>query len=326
MKRMIFLATTLAMLSVATRSEAGQVWFSGVDPVVAADRLAGNKNATANSGANDFMDLFQPNAPWSKAAASIQVFKVTTQFLQRAPDAQLSAMIHDLQRRHIALAFEAEILVATVKCGNGMPGYTTTKVIQKVADRVTQLGGRIDYVAFDEPMAWGHFAHREPTACAYTAEEVVQNMAPNIRVLKAAFPSVVFGDIEPVSDSTPGRLTDILEFARLFQQQTGERLAFLQADLIWQNSWQSQLTGWKQRLHAAGISYGVVIDGDPGDKTDLQWTQHAIERYRTIATNPAVKPDNFIIQSWQPRPTGFLPENKPGTLTSVVLQTVGSLK
>jgi hypothetical protein len=321
----VLLAAILAVLGLAAPSQAGQLWLSGVDPVVAADRLATSKIAPTSGSNNDFMDLFQPNAPWPKSAASIQIVKVSTQFLHRGSDAQLTAVIEDLRQRHIALALEAEILTATVKCGNGLPGYTTTAVIQKLADRVSRLGGQIEYVAFDEPIVWGRVTRGEHP-CGYSTREVVSNIAPNIRILKAAFPGVKFGDIEPVSDKTMAadRLNDLMDFAKLFQQQTGEQLSFLQADIIWQTPWRPQLAEWHKRLQAAGISYGVIIDGDPGDKTDIDWTQHAIERYRAVANDPSVRPDDFVFQSWQSRPTKLLPESKVGTLTSVVAQTIGA--
>jgi hypothetical protein len=297
-------------------ASAAQVWLSGVDPVVRDDR---HVDAPA-----DYMDLFKPDAPWRKAAAATQIFKVSTQFLHRSTDEDLKTVIDDLRRRHIVLALEAEILTATVKCGNGLPGYTTTAVIQKLADRVLKAGGKIEYIAFDEPMVWGRVT-RGAHACGYSTAEVVSNIAPNVRILKTAFPGAKFGDIEPVSDKTmaAGRLDDLMDFAKLFQQQTGERLSFLQADLIWQTPWRPQLVEWRKRLQAAGMSYGVIIDGDPGDKTDIDWTQHAIERYRVVANDSSVRPNDFVFQSWQPRPTKLLPESEAGTLTSVVTETVG---
>jgi hypothetical protein len=60
----------------------------------------------------------------------------------------------------------------------------------------------------------------------------------------------------------------------------------------------------RKRLHAAGISYDVIVDGDPGDKTDLDWTRHAVERYRAVTSNPDLKPDDIVIQSWQSRRRG----------------------
>jgi hypothetical protein len=142
--------------------------------------------ATDPGAANDFMDLFRPNAPWTKTSSKIQIFKVTTQFLHRSTDAQLSTVIADLRRRHIALAFAAEIMAATAQCGNGVPGYTAKAVIQTAVDRVSKLGGKIDYVAFDSPMAFGHFnILNKPTACNYTTEQLVQNIAPQIAILAA---------------------------------------------------------------------------------------------------------------------------------------------
>lgn len=315
----------LALAVVVPSSYAGQVWLSGIDPVVATDRQKINMASNASLSPNatkDFMELFHPNAQWAKTAAQIQVFKISTQFFHRSSDEQLSAVINDLRRRHIALALAAEIMATSQACGNGVPGYTTRAVIKTVADRVSRLGGAIDYVAFDSPVAFGHYSDR-PTACHFSIPQLVENIAPNIKVLKAAFPKVVFGDIEPVNNHTVGWLNDYLEFAREFQKQTGEKLAFLQADIIWYDRWQPQLVEWHRRVHEAGITYGVVFNGSAIDKSDLEWTQHAVERYRAVIGNPETKPDDVIFQTWHSWPSRFMPENQPGTLTSIILRTVG---
>jgi hypothetical protein len=142
-------------------------------------------------------------------------------------------------------------------------------------DRVSKLGGQIDYVAFDSPVAFGWLG-------AY------------------------------------------LDFATKFQQQTGERLSFMQADIIWYDNWRPQLVEWRRRLHEAGISYGVIFDGSSIDKSDLQWTTHAIERFRTVTGSPDTLPDDMVFQTWHSYPTHFLPDSRPGTLTSVVVQTVAA--
>jgi hypothetical protein len=95
----LFVLTALTLWSFAAPAQAGQVWLSGIDPVVAADRQRiGMTAATDPGAANDFMDLFRPNAPWMKTSSKIQIFKVTTQFLHRSTDAQLSTVIADLRR------------------------------------------------------------------------------------------------------------------------------------------------------------------------------------------------------------------------------------
>lgn len=314
------------MLAVVFPGKAQQVWLAGIDPVVAADRQRiGMTAPTAPGASNDFMDLFQPEAPWKKTASDIQVFKVSTQFLHRSTDEQLSTVIRDLRRRHIALGMAAEIMAATPKCGNGVPGYTARTVIQTASDRVARLGGRIDYVAFDSPVAFGHFnILNKENACTYTLEELAHNIAPQIQVLKTAFPQIKFGDVEPVNSHTAGWIDAYLDFAKEFQKQTGVPLSSLQADIIWYDNWKPQLVEWRKRLSAAGISYGVIFDGSAIDKSDLEWTNHAIERYRTVTNNPDTRPEQFVFQTWHSYPTRFLPESQAGTLTSVVVRTVGT--
>jgi len=104
------------------------VWLSGVDPVVLHDR---DKNATDN----DFMALFKSGSSWARASARTQVFKVSTQFLHRSSDEQLATVVQYLRSHHIALALEAEIMVTSVRCGNGIPGFTTTNVIHKAIEQ-----------------------------------------------------------------------------------------------------------------------------------------------------------------------------------------------
>jgi hypothetical protein len=130
-----------------------------------------------------------------------------------------------------------------------------------------------------------------------------------------------------VNGLTIGKTDDNLQFAKEFFRQTGVRLSFLDADIIWyEPTFRSQLVGWRRRLHEAGILYGVYVDGSAVDKTDLEWTRHAIERYGLVTNDPAIKPDDYIFQTWGRYPTRYLPETQPGTLTSVVVQAVGRTK
>jgi hypothetical protein len=68
---------------------------------------------------------------------------------------------------------------------------------------VARLDGKIDYVYFDEPVAFGHYnINKQATACNYTIEELVRNIALQIEVIKTAFPDIKFGDGEPVNGAT----------------------------------------------------------------------------------------------------------------------------
>jgi hypothetical protein len=282
---------TLALLPAA--AQAGQIWFGGVDPVVAADRERVGMDPPGTYAANGFMNLFEPNAPWTRTAAVIQVFGLSTQFLHRSTDDQLSTAINDLCRRHIALGWEAEIMAddPAHPCGAGIPGHTSNAVIRTAVDRVARLGGKIDYVYFDEPVAFGHYnINKQATACNYTIEELVRNIAPQIQVIKTAFPNIKFGDGEPVNGATIGKMDDNRQFAKEFFRQTGVRLSFMVADIIWfEKTFRSQLVEWRRRLHEAGIEFGLYVNGSAVDKSDLEWTNHAIERYGLVTNDPAIK-------------------------------------
>jgi hypothetical protein len=242
-------------------ADAGQIWLGGMDPVTTADRERVGIDPPGTYAANDFMDLFRPNAAWLRTASMIQVFGVSTQFLHRSSDDQLSTLINDLRRRHIALGWQAEIMADDLAhpCGAGIPGHTSNAVIRTAVGRVARLGGKIDYVYFDEPVAFGHYkAMKKDTVCNYTIEELVRNIAPQIEVVKTAFPDVKFGDGEPVSGATIGRMDDNLQFAKEFFRQTGVRLSFMVADVLWfEKTFHSQLMEWRRRVHEAGMEYGV---------------------------------------------------------------------
>jgi hypothetical protein len=96
----------------------------------------------------------------------------------------------------------------------------------------------------------------------------------------------------------------------------------MHADVVWyEKTLRSQLVEWQRRLHQAGLVYGVIVNGSACcDKTDLQWTNHTIERYRLLANDPAIKPDDYIVQIWMRYPTRYLPETRSGTLTPIAVQ------
>jgi hypothetical protein len=285
------------------------VWLAAVDSYA----------QRANPTSSAFMDLFAPGAPWDSAATKTQVLKVSTQFLHAATDTELSAVIHALENRHIALGMEGLLLVESARCGRGVESYGGAGAIQALAARVKRLGGTIDYVAMDEPLWYGNFVVG-PRNCNDTVESLAQQMAPNVRTLKTAFPAIRFGDIEPINNRTIGRIEVMLQFARAFKAATGEPISFVDADIIWQENWKPQIVDWKVKLHAAGIAFGVIFDGDPTDTSDDAWTSHALERYRAVIADQSMKPDDMIFQSWMERPTRLLPDSEPATLTGLVRQ------
>jgi hypothetical protein len=75
------------------------------------------------------------------------------------------------------------------QCSQGIPGFSGIDVWRTVVDRVGRLGGKIDYVEFDGPVAFAHYnIMQKDTACKYTIEELVRISRRKSKSLKPHFP------------------------------------------------------------------------------------------------------------------------------------------
>ena len=298
-------------------------WLGGVDPVVLGDW----QKSGPRSGPGDFMELFQPEAPWQQASSRVAAFKISMQFASRASDADLTALIKDLHRRSMALAIEMGMLRNDRGCGRG-EGYMPQDLLSNTMKRIQRLGGQIDYVAMDEVVFFGrerYWPDKLGPACKDTIEELVHEVAASVAVIHQYFPQTQIGTIEPITSNQnldPEQLArDYLSFADLYRSATGRSLAFFHADIAWRSkNWRPGLAPLKAGMRARGIRFGIIIGGDPDYTDDLSWTRAGLDQLEALAVNPATAPEDVIIQSWQPLPTHYLPETTPGTSTWMLLQ------
>jgi sugar phosphate isomerase/epimerase len=315
MKHPILWAALASLLACASqRAQATEIWLSGVDPFV--------RHVTQPDERSDYQDLFAPDAPWRAAAAQVAVFKTSTEWVRGAPDEALRQMFDDLRRRGIALGMEALMTPGgrQGQCGQGIEGYSAPGAMRAAADRIKQLGGELAAVAMDEPLWFGHH-DQEPHACQSSIADLARLLAQNVSAIHAVFPAAQIGDIEPVTAAAgPGWVDDIIEFAAAYQAATGIKLAFVHADVNWREPWQRQLRELAGRLHAAGVGFGIIYNGDPQDQTGVAWTAHAEQRFETVETDPALRPDQAILQTWMRQPEFLLPETRPGTMTNLVVR------
>lgn len=290
---------------------ATDVWLSGVYPPPR-DRLAPGGNS-------DFMALFDPNAPWLRAASHVAVFKAPTLFFERSSDEELSKVISGLRQRHIALAMETLMQTADGPCGQNVEGYSPPDLIRSIARRIRRLGGELNFVAMDEPLWFGH--HYDGLhACHSTIPAVARNVAKNVAEMKAIFPNIRIGDIEPLGGTRNAAdwLNDVAQWIAAYRATTGENLAFFHVDMVWGEQWHDLLGGLAPVLAAAGIRLGIIYDGDPDDQTGVAWAQRAEQRFAAVESDPALIPAQAIIQSWVTHPVHNLPETQPGTMTWLV--------
>jgi hypothetical protein len=302
-----------------------QFWFGAVDSVVQQDRHARNPA--------DYMGLFNPEAPWAKAASRLNVFMISTQFATRATDAELATVVGDLRRRKIALALEAGMLRNDKGCGKG-EGYMPQNLLKRAVTRIRRAGGDLNYVSMDEVVFFGHernWPDKNGPACQDSIEEIAREVSDKVAEIRAVFPDAQIGAVEPITtghgfDSSQ-LVKDYADFADRYQAQTGMRLAFLHADIAWRSpGWESAVRQMKAAASVRGIRFGVVFGGTPDQKDNVSWTGGGLAQLRAFVGNSTMAPDDVLIQTWQPLPTRELPETTPGTHTWMLLQAESSVR
>jgi hypothetical protein len=318
-RHVLCLAVLAALFDcLAQPAAAADVWLASDDPVVQVQK---HKQTPA-----DYMDLFKPDSSWPKAATRVTAFKISTQFALHSTDEQLTTLISDLRRRHIALAIEAGLLVGSERCGMGVEGYGLANSVENVAIRIQKYGGQLDYIAFDEPVWHGHEGKGRTgnghLFCSDSIASLVDQIVPKLAILHKYFPTAVFGDIDPIHGAHPEVVQDVVEFFDLLNQKSPIKISFFHADIAWQvPGWQPYLERLSLALHQRGIRVGVICDGGASEvkgreaRTNEEWVHTAIQRCQALAANPSIGPEQLIVQSWEPLPTQMLPETNPGALT-----------
>jgi hypothetical protein len=204
-------------------------------------------NVDPNYGSVDYFALFDPDAAWSTAASHIHVFKLYAGILD-LEDAELVRLFEDLKRRHIAVAIEFGPLTPD-ECGIGVEGFDGFNALH-FAERIRDLGGTLQYVAFDEPFFHGSL-YSGPSACNWTADQVAENAAASVAEIKSVFPHVVVGDIEPMPATWNGWAgRDLLGpyqgWMDAWERATGAPLAFFHCDVDTASDWMSSLEAFRR--------------------------------------------------------------------------------
>jgi hypothetical protein len=307
---MLALCPLIVMLLSPHRVVAAEIWLSPFDPMI--------WSVVQPDLPSDYFALFSQDAAWSRSAARISVLKIAGSLAGSGPYAQLQRMFADLGRRHISLALEIMALTAQRDCGQHIEGYAQAGENAHLAERIRQVGGDLRYVATDEPL-WNGHEFSGANACHTAIPAIATDVAATVKALKQVFPAVQVGDIEQIGRITPPDVVDeIMAWTTAYRDALGTPLAFLDFDVVWAGPWRQQLTLLAPRLHAAGIKFGIIYNGDPSDQTDLAWTRHAEQRFAAIEADPAITPDRAILQTWMVHPSHVLPETQPGTLTWLV--------
>jgi hypothetical protein len=268
-----------------------------------------------NKGSTDYFDLFAPDSAWTTAAGRVQVFKLYDGLaLGREPtDQELLTVIQGVRQRSLALAFELGPLPhpdgggSNTDCGRGVEGYSAPFSLD-IIRRVVALGGRVDLVAFDEPLAHGHY-YDGPNACGWPIEHVASEVFGFVRSLRAIAPDVIVGDIEPAWIQPNIGAAEIGAWLDAYAAVSGERFGFFHLDLDWHRAdWPALAVDVERTVRDRGVPSGIIYNGGEDATSNAEWLQLAADRAYQFEQLAGGRPDQVVFQSWHYYPTRVLPE------------------
>jgi len=289
----------------------------------------------------DFMQMFEPDAPWRVAAQHTQVFKLYGTFVGHTTQAQINTIVADLNRRHIAIALENGVLnvpnTPQPPCGGLglMEGYGTPEQAKRIAGMIKAAGGELKYLDMDEPLHNGRFSNR-PHACHSPIKLLLQQIQPTIAAYREVFPNIAIGEAEPTRfPSYTGWQADLKEWLTGVRQVLGRPLAYMHLDIPWSDDGghvpgadlpshepadavtvYHALEDFRRQHLVDGI--GIIEDGTLKDTTDADWVRDARNHLELLEGQYHLRPDHQVFQSWMPHPSRALPETQPDTLTGLV--------
>lgn len=268
---------------------------------------------------DDVVAVFSVPAGSVSALGGVNVFKVPTQYVLAAPEAELQAVLDGIRHNHLKLAVEGLMLEGQrAECGHGVEGYSAPGTMRKVAERIQHLGGTLDAVAMDEPLWFGSHYHGKQN-CLDPVAVVAQQLVGSVRDILAVFPQARIGDIEPVVDVADTQWSALLaSWPALYQAGVGRKLDFMHADIVWDQRWQASLTQTDKAMHEANVPFGIIYTGDGDAPTAADWTASAEMHFGIIEDELGVVPQQVIFQSWEPQVAHLLPESEPGSLLSLL--------
>jgi uncharacterized protein (TIGR03437 family) len=285
-----------------------QIWFCPLDSIF--------RSRVNYSGSPQYMSLFTPSSPWTQAASHINVFKVYSTWISAASDADLQIQFSDLNRRGIALALEAGAITASSQCGIGVEAQGGQDLVN-LALKIQKNGGNLRYLAMDEPIYF-FTLYTGSNACQWTVDQMAANVAANLRALRAQFPNVIIGDIEPFPVAAPNWLAQYQAGIEAFRKALGFPLAFFDADVAWDSpGYLADLAAVRGMVASEGLPFGIIYNGSPKAVSDADWIRSAAGHMATAELTLG-SPDMVIFQSWDPYPKKLLPETDSDAFTALI--------
>ncbi len=280
-----------------------------------------------NMGSRDFADLFTKPEQWNAARKQIDVFQFFSQNLLDAPCSICGE--NKLYTFADAKAFETlnqwgmPIAMETGAVKEwGCTGVDEFGVTRDAIEGVRYYGGDVTFVAMDEPYIGGELV-ANGNSCRHTMEQSADATAKYMSLVKASYPNIIVGDVEPYPYFSAAQLED---WTRALEAR-GSTPAFFHIDvnpleggyLHDEASIAADLQALKAFYEEHGIAFGVIYTAnmDFGVQSDEGYYDLTMEWLRQVQ-RAIGKPQHVIFESWLgPAPGGRhevpinLPEDDP---------------
>ena len=293
------------------------VWFAPLPPLAVGP-------GRSFIGAEDYMDLFLPGAPWQKALGRIDVFELYGGWAAYAPwtvyasDEELQRVIEFVNQNGLALAMEDSPIQRPPDCGTDSESWGGLIFNLETAHRIRRFGGTLRFVAMDAPYYYTGLVDY-PGTCQWPPEKVAREIDAYIQGMKGVFPDVVIGDTEPLQAGMG--MAVYKEWMVTFREVTGYNLPFFHMDLDYARpDWAERVKELEDFARQQGIEFGILYFGNWDDLSDEAWLSNAGERVKRYELVVGGQPDHVSFQSWHDHPDHTLSETDPYTYTAFINQ------
>jgi hypothetical protein len=292
-----------------------------------------------NMGSVDFSLLFSQPELWEKARERIDVFQFYGNTVSGFPydiggDNVLDTFVDvaAFERLHdwgIAVALELGVIKFFACEPESWVEYADLTI-----SNIEANGGRVSFVAMDEPLLGGQLVENGQT-CGYSIEESAQVVAEYFRKVKEAHPDVAIGTIETIPPQTADEVGQWI----VALEKAGAVPAFLHLDVevslgVKDPGFVAALGELRDFSEERGIPFGLILTAD-WERADsdrgyydsvMQWASSIAERLG--------RPTHLVFQSWiGPAESGLhelpvnLPEDDPNVYshTRLILDGLGVL-
>ena len=272
-----------------------------------------------NMGSLDFPELFAEPTRWATAREAVDVFQFYANsvsgdpydiggdnVLQTFVAVDAFALLYDWG---IPVAIEAGV-IKFFACDHASWAEYAIRAI----DNVEANGGRVSFIAMDEPLLGGQLIEGELT-CGYTMEQAAAEVAAFVAAVQGEHPDVRIGTVE----TSPPQTVQEIDAWMAALAAAGATPAFLHLDVevadgISNPAFVAELAWLRDASEARGIPFGLILIADWQVATsDAAYVQSVLD-WSTAIRDGMGRPAHVVFQSWMgPAASGLheMPINLP---------------